>query len=107
MGARGNIAILSSALQSDVRNYFPSIGEYASVLERHGLGVISAVIFDRPTPLDGEHGLRDWIATFRPDNKRPIEEVEAELRPKLFQDGRWTADYRRLRVIARKTATGC
>jgi hypothetical protein len=29
-----------------------------------------------------------------------VEEVEAELRPNLFHDGRWVADYRRLRFIA-------
>ena len=50
----------------------------------------------------GEDGLRDWIATFRPDNTRPIEEIEAELRPLLYRDGRWVADYRRLRMTARK-----
>jgi SAM-dependent methyltransferase len=104
MGARGNIAILNAALESEVFNYYPSIGEYASVLERHGLEVLNAVIFDRPTLLEGgDRGLRDWIATFRPDNRRPLEAVEAELRPKLFRDGGWVADYRRLRMMAKKT----
>jgi trans-aconitate methyltransferase len=102
MGGRGNIARLDAALRSNIRNYYPSIAEYSSVLERAGLEVLTAVIFDRPTVLEGEHGLRDWIATFRPDNTRPIDEVEAELRPILYRDGRWTADYRRLRITARK-----
>jgi len=103
MGARGNIDIVSKALRTEIRNYFPSIGEYASLLERHDLEVLSAIIFDRPTELaGGELGLRDWIATFRPDNARPIEEVEAELRPRLWRGGKWFADYRRLRVVARK-----
>ncbi len=101
MGAHGNIALIAAAIRSAIRNYFPSIGEYAGVLERNGLEVLSAVIFDRPTPLGGgEDGLKDWIATFRPDNTRPLDEIEGELRPELFREGRWVADYRRLRVTA-------
>ena len=103
MGGRGNVATIDRAIQTAIRNYFPSIGEYATVLERHGLEVRDAALFDRPTPLEGgENGLREWLATFRPDNARPIEDVEKELRPLLFRDGRWVADYRRLRVVARK-----
>ncbi len=104
MGGRGNIATIDPVLDTQIRNYYPSIGEYAVILESHGLEVLTAMLFDRPTPLEGgEHGLREWIATFRPDNKRPMEEVEAELRPKLFREGRWVADYRRLRMTARKS----
>ena len=63
------------------------------------------VLFDRLTPLEGgETGMREWVAMYRPDNKRPLEEVEAELRPTLYRDGRWYADYRRLRFVARKLA---
>lgn len=103
MGARGNIARIERAIRSDIRNFFPSIGEYASLLERHGLEVLNAVIFDRPTRLEGgAAGMREWIATFRPDNRRPVEEVEEELSPSLFREGQWTADYRRLRVVARR-----
>ena len=103
MGARGNVGLIDSAIRSQVRNYFPSVGEFAGLLERHSLEVTDARIFDRPTPLEGgEAGLRDWVATFRPDNTRPMTEVEAELRPSLFHDGRWVADYRRLRMVARK-----
>ncbi len=103
MGGRGNIAQIERAIDSEIQNYFPSVGEYASLLERHHFEVLNAVLFDRPTPLEGgESALREWIATFRPDNKRPLEEVEAELRPKLLRDGKWIADYRRLRIVARK-----
>jgi trans-aconitate methyltransferase len=101
MGGKGNIAAISRAIRSSIHNYFPSISEYSAVLERNGFEVTQMVLFDRPTPLDGgENGLREWIQTFRGDNTRPVEEVEAELRPLLFQDGRWVADYRRLRFIA-------
>ena len=106
MGARGNIALISAAVETRIQNYFPSIGEYAAMLERHGLEVLNAVVFDRPTELaGGDRGLRDWIAMFRPDNTRAIEDVERELRPALWRDGKWFADYRRLRVVARKLAS--
>ena len=60
-------------------------------------------LFDRFTPLEGgDNGMREWVAQFRPDNSRPMEEVEAELRPALFRDGQWFADYRRLRFTARR-----
>jgi trans-aconitate methyltransferase len=101
MGGKGNVAGISNAIQTDIRNYFPSVSEYSAVLERNGFEVRMMTLFDRPTPLEGgENGLREWIQTFRGDNKRPLEEVEAELRPRLFHDGRWVADYRRLRFIA-------
>ncbi len=103
MGARGNVRLLDQAIRSQIKNYFPSISEYASILERHGLEVVNATIFDRPTPLEGgERGLRDWIATFRPGNTKSLDEIEAELRPSLFREGRWVADYRRLRMLALK-----
>jgi trans-aconitate methyltransferase len=101
LGGKGNIAIISAAIRSDIENYYPSVGEYSTVLERNGFEVRMMTLFDRPTPLEGgENGLREWIQTFRGDNSRPVEEVEAELRPQLFHDGRWVADYRRLRFTA-------
>lgn len=103
MGAKGNIALIDAAIDSDTRNYYPSIPQYSAVLEQAGFEVTFANIFERPTPLEGgEGGLRAWIATFRPDNRRPAGEVENELRATLFRDGRWVADYRRLRMVARK-----
>jgi SAM-dependent methyltransferase len=101
MGGKGNIGAIDGALRTKIRNYYPSVSEYSAVLERHGFEATFMTLFDRPTPLEGgENGLREWIQTFRGDNARPLEEVEAELRPRLFQDGRWVADYRRLRFIA-------
>lgn len=103
MGGKGNIAAVLKALDSGMTNYFPSVSEYSGVLERHGLEVELMMLVDRLTPLEGgENGMREWVAMFRPDNRRPLEEVEAELRPRLFCDGRWFADYRRLRFVARK-----
>lgn len=59
----------------------------------------------------GEAGLRTWLALFA---GRFFEDVPAErqaeivrlleerLRPQLFRDGAWFADYRRLRIAAVK-----
>ena len=90
--------------------YFPSLAEYAGVLERVGLEVTFALLFDRPTPLEGgETGLWAWAEMFGghylarvPAGRREeyLRRVEDEVRPALFRDGRWTADYRRLRVVA-------
>jgi len=92
--------------------YFPSIGAYASTLEDAGLEVLRAELYDRFTRVD-EQGLRSWIETFAADfpRKAPpahydtfIAEVERIARPRLFRDGFWYVDYRRLRVEAIKTA---
>jgi len=92
--------------------YYPSVSEYASLLEENGLEVRFITLFDRPTPLeDGEAGMRNWITMFGPDSlqKLPPEErdrffrrVEELLRADLFRDGQWWADYRRLRFSAWK-----
>jgi trans-aconitate methyltransferase len=90
--------------------YLPSIGEYASLLERHDLEVNSAWHFDRMTALDeGDDAMRDWIATFGSVVLAPApkaqwtiltREMEEILRPELFRDGRWYLDYVRIRVQA-------
>jgi trans-aconitate methyltransferase len=103
MGGKGNTA---SVLAVTKRNpwYFPSIAEYAAVLEQHGLEVVQAMLFERPTPVEGENGLRDWLGMFYkpPLADDVIVSAETELRPKLFRDGTWYIDYRRLRVIAKR-----
>lgn len=92
--------------------YFPTIGEYAALLERTGFRVTYAVLFDRPTKLKGEDGLKDWIGMFV---KTPFSIVKEEaekaamtdraverLRGALYQNGTWYADYVRLRMRAVK-----
>jgi trans-aconitate 2-methyltransferase len=90
---------------------FPSVGEYASLLEHAGLEITYVARFDRPTPLGGKAGLWRWIESLddlmdrvapsrRPAFRRHVEE---RLRPSLFPDGRWNADYLRiLRIVARR-----
>jgi SAM-dependent methyltransferase len=92
--------------------FYPSVAEYAGMLERHGLEVREASLFDRPTVLEeGERGLENWIRVFRKTfvekmgeehAGRWIREVERQCRGELFQDGSWVLDYRRLRIAAWK-----
>lgn len=95
--------------------FYPSVAEYAGMLERHGLEVWEASLFDRPTVLEeGERGLENWIRVFRrtfvekmgeETASRWIREVERQCRSELFRDGSWVLDYRRLRIAAWKTGT--
>ena len=123
-GGKGNIHAIRTALADAVEaagetinaepfaRYYPSIGEYATLLEAQGFRVTFATHFDRPTKLDeGEKGLRNWLVTFAdnvieslPESKREdvISEVERELKPALFREGSWFADYRRIRIVAVK-----
>jgi trans-aconitate methyltransferase len=124
MGGRGNIQqIWTAATQAlsamGVKDpeklspwFYPSIAEYAPMLESRGLLVTFAVLFDRPTPLEGgEQGLRTWLEMFgmfasnvlRPEQREELmSRIEATARPVLFHDGQWTVDYKRLRMIAVK-----
>ncbi|HVX29926.1 MAG TPA: methyltransferase domain-containing protein [Nitrolancea sp.] len=96
--------------------YYPSIAEHATLLERHGLETTSAVLFDRPTLLEGgAAGLALWLEMFgdsffagipESDRKGIVTAVEDRLRPLLFRDGSWYADYRRLRIVARRVVNG-
>lgn len=94
--------------------YFPSLGEYASLLEAHGLSVTFATLFDRPTPLDdGEAGLRQWMRMFGgallsavpPEQQDGVlQDLEHRLQPRLYKNGAWVLDCVRLRIVAvRKT----
>lgn len=93
--------------------YFPSIATYSRLLEEHGMETQKAWLFDRMTELDdAESGIRDWIAMFgekmlavAPDSERDaiLADFEDRARPTLYFDGKWHADYRRIRVVAVKT----
>jgi hypothetical protein len=94
--------------------YYPSVVEYATLLEREGLEVRDAKLFDRPTKLeDGEKGLEVWLRMFAkfaldrlPAEHRQefLREIETQARPELFTNGNWELDYRRLRIAAWKQA---
>jgi trans-aconitate methyltransferase len=92
--------------------YYPSVSEYATLAEKNGFEVRFITLFDRPTSLaDGPAGMRNWIVMFGTDylakagearREEFLARVEEILRPKLFRDGQWWADYRRLRLVAYK-----
>lgn len=100
-GGKGNIASIVQAVGENPW-YFPSVGEYAALLEQHGFEVCFAQLFDRPTKVAGEAGLREWLDMFyKPRlSAEKVDEVERVLRPRLFRKGDWFMDYRRLRVVA-------
>ncbi|MCR8657803.1 class I SAM-dependent methyltransferase [Paenibacillus endoradicis] len=92
--------------------YFPTIGEYSSLLEKQGFRVTYAIHFDRPTKLeDGENGLRDWLVSFSDNYFQDLGETEKNIifakiankaRVDLFKEGYWYADYKRIRIKAIK-----
>jgi SAM-dependent methyltransferase len=120
LGGTGNVAAIVGAVGDELADrgyepptdlwYFPTVGEHASRLEAHGFEVRYATLFDRPTALeDGEDGLAAWLGMFGDrllgpvtEDRRPavVEGVEDRLRDELYDDGTWTADYRRLRFVA-------
>jgi trans-aconitate methyltransferase len=93
--------------------YFPTDTEYRGRLERQGFRVDWIALIPRPTPLPGD--VTGWLETFAesftalvPAAERPafLAEVQEALRPALADaEGRWTADYVRLRVAAVKPAS--
>lgn len=124
LGGYGNVQAVVRAMQRGLSGigrafpseaydtwYFPGIAEYSTLLERNGFEVTFAALFDRPTPLEGDEGLRNWLKMFADGYLRHVpperlEEVIARTvehaRPHLFRDGTWFADYRRLRIVARR-----
>lgn len=124
LGGKGNIAFTVASIEAaraawglpsrpDLNPWYnPSLGEYTSLLERHGLSVTFASLFDRPTPFEGVEGaFRAWMRMFGmsfladvPEDRHEafIRDVEERVRPRLHRDGAWVGDYRRLRVVAAK-----
>ncbi len=93
--------------------YFPSLGEYSSLLEKRGFRVTYASHFNRDTVLKNtEHGIKEWLKMFASFLFEGIEaatadniltETENALRATHFRNGTWFADYKRLRVVAIKS----
>lgn len=121
MGGHGNIAAIRVALMAvlarhgyadreDGVNYYPTPEGYTRRLARHGFTVEQIALIPRPTPLP-ESGMYGWLNTFRrgvldglPEALREtlVEETVALLEPALCdEDENWTADYMRLRFIAK------
>jgi trans-aconitate methyltransferase len=122
-GGEGNVQHVIAAIETALTEcgissnganpwYYPSVAEYASLLEKHGLEVREAALFERPTKLeDGDRGLELWITMFGetflqrvPPNASDnvLRAVERVARPTLWKADHWELDYRRLRIEARK-----
>lgn len=119
-GGKGNARLIHGELKKAfekrgmtyrMSNYFPSADEYAQLLEQTGLKIDLITLFDRFTELKGDNGLCDWIKMFRKEafagvdgtvKEEIIRETAEALRPELYKDGKWYADYVRLRFKAVK-----
>jgi trans-aconitate 2-methyltransferase len=101
-GGKGNTRRILEAAGGENPWFFPSVGEYAAMLERQGFEVRFATLFDRPTRIEGEHGLEEWLTMFGAALTKEPHAVAQRLRAEMFRDGAWTIDYRRLRVVAVK-----
>lgn len=118
-GGHGNARLIHGALENAFAEhgypytkavYFPTIGEYAKLLEQAGFLVTYASLFDRPTELKGKDGLKAWINMFvkapfavvRGDEEKEqlIDEAVGRLRDELYREGKWYADYVRIRMKA-------
>jgi trans-aconitate methyltransferase len=118
LGGYGNIQSIVDALRAVIGPganlpwFYPTIGEYASMLERHGMEVREARLFDRPTQVEGEDGMENWLGVFargavagmdRARAHAVFHEVSERLRGQRYRGGVWTLDYRRLRIVAVRT----
>ncbi|SFL15046.1 Methyltransferase domain-containing protein [Paenibacillus sp. 1_12] len=120
-GGKGNIGAIVQAISEVLGTlgidagklnpwYFPAIGAYSSLLEKHGFEVRSMEHYDRPTPLDGGvNGLRHWLDAFAGMFFAKLDVMQREeayvrceqlLYAHLFDGEQWIADYRRLRFAA-------
>lgn len=132
-GGKGNVQIIVDQLKYSLlkRNYlanskldpwyFPSIGEYATELEKVGFRVIMAQHFNRPTALADENtGIIDWISMFGKMffvnvAQKQAEEIKNEVQEmlktrclvKVNGKNKWIADYKRIRIVAIKDEAVC
>lgn len=121
LGGAHNVAAVRTALAAELAErgaplervpawYFPSVAEYARVLEDAGFLVRHAAWFERPTKLEGAGGLADWLELFCLPMLQSLGDargavvrgVERRCRSALLRDGSWWLDYCRLRVVATK-----
>lgn len=122
-GGYGNILSIIEALQEAMSAlqfeykaekfpwYFPTVAEYTKLLDEQGFTVQYIELYDRPTELDGEDGIRNWLKMFsnsllehltEQQKNQVYSQAERCLRDRIYHDGKWIADYRRLRFIAYK-----
>lgn len=122
-GGKGNVQTITDEMIKQIKEaglafkkdqfpwFYPSIAEYSSLMEDVGFRVTFAQHFDRPTPLVGDNGLKNWIDMFgnhlfdgihEHTKNHIITNVVNNLKEILYKDGHWIADYKRIRVIGVK-----
>jgi ubiquinone/menaquinone biosynthesis C-methylase UbiE len=122
-GGKGNVRTITNEIIQQIKEagfdfkmeqfpwFYPSIAEYSTLMEEAGFRVVFAQHFNRPTQLDGDHGLKNWIDMFANSlfcgipayvKNEIITNVETNLKEVLYKDGHWMADYKRIRVIGVK-----
>jgi trans-aconitate methyltransferase len=121
MGGKGNVDDIMGAVDKAMKNhgytfkpfwYFPSVGEYTSLLEEYDFRVNQVQYFDRETELaDPENGIVEWLRMFGdnlleevPVSERDaiLQEAQESLRATNFRDGKWYTKYVRLRIKAQR-----
>ena len=117
MGGDGNLKKLREALDDEliIRGYAPPVEasnwyaspeEFAEIYDSAGFVQIDARLIERPTTI--EHGIRQWVTTFRRgwlDRAQVPEAERAEIGAAVADRvGSNIADYVRLRFIMRKPA---
>ena len=123
MGAKHNIESIHNAVKrvlieegfeqnTNIEvNYFSSAGMQATMLEKIGFTVSNIIQFERPTELLGEDGMKNWIMQFatsyfknilKDKVENIIDKAVAILKETNYENGKWYADYIRLRVKAIK-----
>jgi trans-aconitate methyltransferase len=115
MGGEGNLKKMREALDEELiirghvppleaSNWYPLPEEFAGVYESAGFCEIDARLIERPTRI--QHGVAEWVTTFRrgwldragvPEHER--REIGAAVADRVGSD---IADYVRLRFIMRK-----
>ena len=122
-GGKGNVESIVNSLKKSLTDlglsetakkivwYFPSLSEYTTLLENNGFRVVYATHFDRETELKDENGIRNWIQMFGQSYLQDLQDfeikavlniVEADLEKTNHKNGKWYADYKRLRILAIK-----
>lgn len=122
-GGKNNIGNMLSVLKSELKNkgyvnksdmdlwYYPSIGEYATELEKQGFRILKAEHYDRWTALKGDDGMKNWFLMFaskyfedikNDEVNQILDQVCDNLKSEHFVNDIWYADYKRIRVVAVK-----
>jgi len=122
MGGKGNVEGISKAVKLALAEagqplttaeswFFPSVSEYTTLLEQNGFVVKTVSFFERPTVLNGDNAMQNWIEMFgafffgnlHPAVKKAVTGRAVEhLKTTHYRNNTWYGDYVRLRVVAVK-----